>query len=236
MTRVIAFIPARAGSQRIQRKNLAEVGGVPLVARAVRTGLGAETRVVVSSDSASVLSAADAAVSGRVWAHRRAREHAGPHAQIEDAIQHWVSRELRGFPLSPRDVIVLLQPTSPFRRVETVRECIRLVRDEGYDSALTITLAFRRNGRVRSHEDGTPRVIWNAPDPLWRPRSQDVRPEGYENGAVYAFTVEHFRRTRCRMGGREACVPISQWEAFEIDTPEDLDVARLIAPMFEGAE
>ncbi len=251
MTRAIAFIPARGGSDRVPGKNLQKVGDVSLAARAVLAGISSGMRAVMSSDVNGMFDAVAREVGYTTWVasdaskeardrparsrlafHARPPDLAGPHSQIENAILHW----MRHAELEPSDVIVLLQPTSPFRRAETIRECVRLVSEEGYDSALTVTLDFHRDGRVRSHEDGTMRILWNHPDPLWRPRSQDVRPQGFENGCVYAFTVEHFRKTACRMGGREACVPISRWEAFEIDTPEDLEVARMIAPMFDRVE
>ncbi|HET6672360.1 MAG TPA: hypothetical protein VFG92_03210 [Agromyces sp.] len=51
-----AIIPARGGSQGLPGKNLARVGGAPLVARAVRAALRAERigRVVVTTDDAEI--------------------------------------------------------------------------------------------------------------------------------------------------------------------------------------
>lgn len=218
-----AFIPARSGSTRVPDKNTQTVGDRTLVQRAAAVGREAGCQVVVSTDSEAIwINACHAAPCAL---HKRLPHMANATAQIEDAIHHWMGS--RHTVLADDDVVVLLQPTSPFRTAASVRACIELVR-RGYDSALTINMGFRRNGRIRSHEDGALRVIWNAPNPLWRPRSQDVVQEPYENGAVYAFSAGHFRRTRCRMGGREAVVRMSQWEAFEIDTLEDLEVARAL--------
>ena len=65
---VFAFIPARGGSKGIPRKNLREVGGVPLVARTVAAALAAERidRVLVTTDDAEIAAGADCALT----AHR----------------------------------------------------------------------------------------------------------------------------------------------------------------------
>ncbi|MGG8408247.1 cytidylyltransferase domain-containing protein, partial [Streptomyces sp. 12297] len=57
---VLAVIPARGGSKGVPAKNLAEVGGVPLVARAVHACLeaGLVTDVVVSTDDEAIAAAA----------------------------------------------------------------------------------------------------------------------------------------------------------------------------------
>lgn len=225
----VAFVPARGGSTRIPRKNLAEVGGRSLLQRAVDVGLATCDRVVVSTDDDEIAGIA-AGLGAEV--HRRPDARDG---QIEDVIAHWLRRE----GLAPDDVIVLAQPTSPFRRAETVAECVRLVREHGCDSALAILTDVRRemfSGRLRARFDpatGTdiaPRVIFDRPL-SYRPRSQDVHTVGVEAGSVYAFTVRHFRATGCRMGGRDAAVKVPWLEAFEVDCPVDLLAARALAPL-----
>ena len=82
-----AVIPARGGSQGLQGKNLARVGGVPLVARAVRAALAAEriARVVVTTDDAAIAEAARAAGAEIV---DRPAEIAGSEASSESALLH----------------------------------------------------------------------------------------------------------------------------------------------------
>lgn len=59
---VVAMIPARMGSQRLKKKNLRELGGVPLVARAVRKCLEADCfdRVFVNSEDLAFKSIVEA--------------------------------------------------------------------------------------------------------------------------------------------------------------------------------
>lgn len=226
-----AFIPARGGSERIPLKNLAEVGGRSLVRRAIEATrepcpdaprlIYAPWEVIVSTDSSAI---AEHVGGQQVTIHRRPANLAGPRSQIEEAVVHWMHR--CDPVLDHGDVIVLIQPTSPFRKLETVRRCVELVR-AGYDSATTVTLDSRNTGRLRSYEDGTPNVLWNRPVDA-RPRSQDARKSAIENGVCWAFTAEHFRRGKLRMGGRAAVVVTSWLEAFEIDTPEDLEIARAL--------
>ncbi len=57
---VLAIIPARGGSEGIPRKNLKQIGGIPLVGIAVQQALAAQTvdRVLVSSEDEEILAVA----------------------------------------------------------------------------------------------------------------------------------------------------------------------------------
>lgn len=134
--RVLAVIPARGGSKGVPGKNLARVGGVPLVARAVRQCLAARlvTDVVVSTDDDTIASVAREAGAEVV---RRPAEIAGDTASSEAAVLHALDshEEHCGATMA---AVLLVQCTSPFLTGEDIDGVTRAVLAEGADSALTV--------------------------------------------------------------------------------------------------
>ncbi len=220
-----AFIPARGGSERVPGKNWEPMlSGRSLVDIAIQCALLADVdEVVVSTD-------VDVARHGLplgVKVHARKPEHACAHSQIEDAILDW--GQARG--LSPDDVVVLLQPTSPFRRPSTVRRCI-----SGPGATVTEDTRWPFRGTIYPDPRGRPRshggICARGHDD--RPRSQDIQPRAEENGCVYATRWWQFERTGRRLSREFLGFRIPWWEAFEIDTPEDVEVAKALWPAFGG--
>jgi len=124
---VLGLIPARGGSKGVPRKNLAPVGGKPLLAWTVEAARAASelTRVVVSTDDEEI--AAEAGVE----VLRRPAELADDDTPMLDVVRHAVSE------LGP-EVVVLLQPTSPLRRAEHVDAAVRLLLESGADAVVSV--------------------------------------------------------------------------------------------------
>jgi CMP-N,N'-diacetyllegionaminic acid synthase len=235
--RVAAFIPARGGSKRVPRKNLAMVGDRTLLQRAIDCAhQGAPNApVYVSTDDREIGDAAGAWGRG-VRVHHRPAQIASDHAQIETAMAHWWVR-LETKP----DVVVLLQPTSPFRTAAHVRAAIDLLIGANLDSVVGVTVSHAPHfaGRLKPREGepsgGGPQLWyeWQPFSPVVsaasRPRTQDLPPRGWENGSLYAFTAEHWERTGNRLGGRMGALPMTWIEGMDVDTVEDLEAARAIA-------
>lgn len=227
-----AFVPARGGSNRIPDKNLQQVRDGKhewsLVHIAIEDGMDSCDRVVLGTDSPVIMGEITIYMDAdpeRFSAHDRPPQLAGPYAQIEDAILHWGRRA----DLADDDVICLLQPTSPFRRIESVRACVDAVASGEHESALTVTLDGRAPFRGRKLlSNGV--ALWERPKGWTRPRSQDIRKQPEEAGSVYAFSWRHLKRTGQRMGEGAYCVVVDRFEALEIDTPQDLELARVLAP------
>ncbi|WP_116213556.1 acylneuraminate cytidylyltransferase [Streptomyces olivoreticuli] len=136
MSAVLAVIPARGGSKGVPAKNLAAVGGVPLVARAVRECRAARlvTDVVVSTDDPGI--AAVARGAGAVVV-QRPPAIAGDTASSEAAVLHAMDayEEMYGREIG---TVLLVQCTSPFLTAADVDGVAAAVVEQGADTALTV--------------------------------------------------------------------------------------------------
>jgi CMP-N-acetylneuraminic acid synthetase len=54
-----------------------------------------------------------------------------------------------------------------------------------------------------------------------------------ETGAVYGFRTKQFLRAKSRFFGTIGVVMIPSLRALEIDSPEDLEMARRVAPLID---
>uniref|UniRef100_A0AAU3GVI8 N-acylneuraminate cytidylyltransferase n=1 Tax=Streptomyces sp. NBC_01401 TaxID=2903854 RepID=A0AAU3GVI8_9ACTN len=235
---VLAVIPARGGSKGVPAKNLAQVGGVPLVARAVRACLASPevTDVVVTTDDPAIGAAARSAAEAlgeeaRLHCVQRPAAIAGDTATSEDAVLHALHTYETTAQGRKADVVLLVQCTSPFITREDIDGVATAVTREGADTAVTVApfhgFVWRDGSAV---EDGTYGVNH---DKAVRPRRQD-RPQDYlETGAAYAMDVEGFRTHRHRFFGHTALVPTDPARVLEIDDPHDLARARALAPLLD---
>ncbi|MFF3311013.1 cytidylyltransferase domain-containing protein [Streptomyces sp. NPDC002952] len=254
--RVLAVIPARGGSKGVPAKNLAPVGGVPLVARAVRECRSARlvTDVVVSTDDTAIAAAARAAGAEVVL---RPAAIAGDTATSEAAVLHAMDAHetLHGAAV---DVVLLVQCTSPFIVREDIDGVVRAVVDKGADTALTVApfhgfvwrdgddepTAPAAPGTARTAAvGGTDTLLAGTAtsggyginhDKSFRPRRQDRPQDLLETGAVYGMDAAGFRTAGHRFFGRTELVRTDPARVLEIDDPHDLARARALAPLFDA--
>jgi len=217
---ITAFIPARGGSKGMPGKNIKEFAGKPLVVHSIEYALNCSQidEVVVSTDDDKITKIARKAGAKIV---KRPPEFSTDKATTESAIHHFVNK----FNNKP-DIIVLLQPTSPFRPKGSLDNALTHFTNNGFDSLLSITPTHRFFWRVK--EDQTTFAEY---DYLNRPRRQDMKTENIryiENGSLYIFTRKHFDKTGNRLGGKIGYVEWSEDYSIEIDTPSDFDMVEKI--------
>ena len=135
---ILAVVPARGGSKSIPRKNLAQVGGVSLVGRAgeLATGLDWVDRAVISTDDREI--AAEAVKHGLDAPFMRPQELARDKSTSNDMWRHaWLaSEDYYGMRF---DISILLEPTSPLRRIEDVTLTVKTLIDSGHKAAATLS-------------------------------------------------------------------------------------------------
>ncbi|WP_405618325.1 cytidylyltransferase domain-containing protein [Streptomyces sp. NBC_00076] len=233
--RVLAVIPARGGSKGVPAKNLAPVGGVPLVARAVRECRATRlvTDVVVSTDDQAIAAAARQAGAEVVL---RPAAIAGDLATSEAAVLHAMDAHeaLHGAPV---DAVLLVQCTSPFILREDIDGVAGAVVENGADTAVTVA-PF--HGFIwRDAEDGVNSADDTGGygvnhDKSFRPRRQDRPQDLLETGAAYAMEATGFRKHQHRFFGHTELVRTDPARVLEIDDPHELARARALAPLFDA--
>ncbi|MFC9622930.1 cytidylyltransferase domain-containing protein [Streptomyces sp. NPDC056930] len=234
---VLAVIPARGGSKGVPAKNLAQVGGVPLVARAVRACLASRevTDVVVTTDDAAIADAARAAgdtlgAPERVHIVQRPAAIAGDRASSEDAVLHALDA-YEAMRDRKADVVLLVQCTSPFVVREDIDGVAAAVARDGADTAVTVApfhgFLWRDGSALEEDNHGVNH------DKSVRQMRQDRPEDLLETGTAYAMNAAGFRIHRHRFFGHTALVRTDAARVLEVDDPHDLARARALAPLLD---
>lgn len=229
---VVAAVFARGGSQGVPGKNLQEIGGRSLVARAVDDALacaGVE-RVIVSTDDPRIADEAAAAGAEVPWLRPAALATA--EAREWDAWQHllgWLE-EQGELP----DRLLVVPATAPLRRVEDLERCLAVASEPGVDVVLTVSPAHRNPwfNMVTLDDAGRARLV-NEPQQRIH-RRQDA-PAVYDVGTVAFVADPRFvLRATSLYDGEVRAVEVDAATAIDIDTPFDLALAREMHRLGEG--
>lgn len=221
---ILAVIPARGGSKGIPCKNLREVAGLSLIARAARTAKALDwiDAAIISTDDPEMAEegrrhgldvpfmrpahlASDTALGIDVWKH------------AWQACEEYYGKRF--------DVSIKLEPTSPLRRPEDVEQTVRIVVDKGYPAAATVsptpahytphkTLTVSENGIIGFYlQDGA------------RFSNRQAIPQYYHrNGICYAATREHVLE-KGMIIDQDAAAVIIERPVVNIDEMYELELA-----------
>lgn len=179
--KVMALIPARKGSERLPGKNMRHLAGVPLIGWSIIAALCSDAieRVVVSSDDPDVIRYSGShETSLRVIS--RPEMLARPETPSEQVIIHTLEHQASGG-YRP-DVICLLQPTSPLRTAEDIR------------NAYDILIANNASAVVSVSESNLPWEVGFANRLRRLVPSPSARGVVVENGAIFMVRTEAFER------------------------------------------
>ena len=166
--RVVALIPARAGSKRVPNKNVRLLAGHPLIAYSIRAAIdsGVYAKVICATDSAEY--ADIACYYGAEVPALRPLEFSGDQSPDIEWVT-WILDLLadRG---GSFDAFSILRPTSPFRRAKTIRRAWdRFLANNTADSLRAVEKCAQHPGKmwvIRGHlmlplmpftHEGTPR-------------------------------------------------------------------------------
>lgn len=180
--RVIAIIPARAGSKSVPNKNIKLLGGKPLIAWPIDIAKKSKyiDRIIVSTDGDEI---GKIAKNYNVEIYPRPKELSGDTSLLIDTLRHLIE-ELKSEGESAQ-YMVILEPTCPFRSVKDVDDVIEKLLN--HDSVATFKNAELNPHRAWKIEGHTVSPFIDSANP-WLPRQH--LPKAYQlNGAVYGIDI-----------------------------------------------
>jgi len=227
--RVLGLIVARGGSKGLPGKNLRLVGGRPLIVWTIQAAMASRCidRLILSSDDREIIATAEK--HGCPAPFVRPANLAEDHSTAEAVALHALDAVDEAF-----DYLVLLQPTSPFRKPEDIDGCLELCAARGAPGCVSVSpldkpaeWIFRKDANSLLHPllGG-----WDYPT-----QRQQAQPFHFLNGAVYVVDTAWFRAE-----GRFVSPDILAYEmpperAVDIDTEWDLRWAEaLLLELSEG--
>lgn len=133
----IAIIPARSGSKGLKDKNIKLLCGIPLIAYSIRCAKesGMFEKIFVSTDSEEYARIAEE--YGADAHFLRSEENSGDKVGSWDVVREVLERfEEEG---EVFDTVMLLQPTSPLRNVEDIKNSFKQMKEKNANAILSVT-------------------------------------------------------------------------------------------------
>lgn len=219
----VAIIPARGQSKQLARKNVRLVDGLPLIVHTVKAALavGGLDRTVVSTDDSVI-----AAISRRAGAEvpfLRPADLATDSAPTIDAVRHAVAELERDG--SRIDLVLTLQPTSPFRSARHIEMALALQRSTKAESVVSVAMMDIPISVMGYLVDGD-RYVAVAPD--GDVRRQASPPAVRLTGGIY-LTARRLLDEGRLVDDRPAALILDAVASIDVDTMDDLRMARRVA-------
>lgn len=217
--RMLGVIPARGGSRRIPGKNIRLLGGKPLIAWTIEEARQSKyiDRLVLSSEDPGIIEIADSL--GCEVLVRPPELGRDDTSGVEPAL-HAIEL-LHGF-----DIIVLLQPTSPFRDVADIDGCIeRCVRAGANACVSVVETAHPIEWMYTVTAEGRMRPLQIA----GTTGGKDDGGRIYSlNGAIYVARCAWLRQQRTFVTEDTLAHPMPPERSLDIDTEQDWRSAEMI--------
>ena len=225
--RLLAVVPARGGSKGIKLKNLRTVGGVPLVVRVghVVSKCNFIDRAVVSTDHPEIASVAAAA--GLAAPFFRPDSLSGDRIGDWNVLVHALNT-MEALDGTRYDIVVMLQPTSPSRTPQHVRNAVARLVEGDFDAVWTVSETDSKSHPLKQLVvESDDRLDWYDPEGATIIARQQLKPVYHRNGIAYVITRSCLLEQKTIKGARTGAVIINE-QVINIDTQYDLELANFL--------
>lgn len=222
--KTLVIIPARGGSKGIPHKNIKPLGGKPLICRAIDNAraVADDTDICVSTDDAEIIRTVEdyGLKVPFVRPDYLASDTAGTYEVLLHALDFY---EKLG---RHYDIVLLLQPTSPFRRDEDIRSALNLYSPD-IDMVVSVKPAAA-NPYYNCFEEDADGFLCHSKGDGKYVRRQDAPAAWEYNGAIYVINPDSLKRSPLSRFRHVRKFVMDDLHSLDLDTPLDWKIAELL--------
>ncbi len=221
-----ALVPARGGSKSIPLKNLLRLSSRPLLDYVVRAGQASAVleRIICSTDNERIAERANTLGIEVDW---RPATLATDDAKVDDVARDLLMRQARSGARSP-DVIVLLQPTSPFLQPEQIRQLLAFFGSRPSAASAHTVYAVPHNLHIWNQRQVTEsaEVTFPFESERERARNKQQKPKTFAFGNLIATRAAALLSGAGFYAKPSVALPIDAKYAFDLDQQADIAMAE----------
>jgi|TARA_B110000114_G_C14986586_1_gene354759 CMP-N,N'-diacetyllegionaminic acid synthase len=228
--KIVAIILARKGSKGLKNKNIRLLNSKPLIHYAIeaakKSKLINKTYVVTDCEKIKKISIEN----GAEVPFLRNKKYSQDKSTTEEALRNFLD-ELKSRKKYVPDIIVYLQTTDIFRRINLIDKCImNLITDKSIDSSFVVTPSHKNYWFV---DDDKNLKRLNKGKNKYLPRQKKVPIYREDTGLCLATKNKCITNTK-RIGKNVKIVlNTSKIDMIDIHTKNDLNLANLIIKKFK---
>ena len=212
----VAIIPARGGSKTIKNKNLTKLKNKPLIYYTLNQTLKAKIfkKIIVTSDSKKIINYANT-IKG-IDVIKRPKLLSADKSKTEDAVYH-ACKKLKEQNIKFK-YIFILEPTSPFRSLETIIKASKIITMKSIDSVITLTR--NKNAKIQIKNNIIKKYDKQR-------RRQERKYNYFEASVLWAIKSEKFFNKRNLITKKTFGLLVNEVESIDINDHRDLEKAKL---------
>lgn len=203
--KILAVIPARAGSKGIPNKNIRIINGRPLISYMIENAINSTliSDIVVSTDSPEIEMIAS---KYKVDCIHRKPNLCGDEVTLDSVVYDAITRY-------QTDYVITLQATSPTLSVITIDSAIRYALEKGFDTVVSVV--------------NKPHLAWVEKDgkivPDYQERlNRQYLPKRYLETGAFVISKREIVTEKTRFGSRIGIYEVNENEAIDVDNFHDL--------------
>lgn len=220
----LVIIPARGGSKGVPGKNIRLLNGKPLIHYSIDAvrGIVPDELILVSTDDNKIKEIAE--LTGIHVPFLRPIHLATDTAATRDVLLHAIEHaSTNGY---SADTIILLQPTSPFRKKNHILEALQLYK-QNLDMVVSVKKTKANPYYILFEENKDGYLVKSKTGSFTR--RQDC-PDVWEiNGAIYIISVAQLKQKQIGDFTKVIKYEMDEFSSHDIDTLFDWEVAEMIS-------